>query len=143
MGRGRGFGRRWGTGFSQQWGSQLPSIPPPKPGVIRIVASTDNDKGLEAPISFRFARAPYLTVIDIEGGRVVNVQPIPNSLASGMRGVGVGVGQWIISIGANGVLAPHLGPNIQMVLSQANIATYIVPYGIKVIDALRKSGLVQ
>jgi len=60
-----------------------------------------------------------------------------------MRGVGVGVGQWIISIGAKAVVAPHLGPNIQMVLKQANIITYIVPYGIKVIDALKRVGLVS
>ena len=142
-GAGRGLGRRRFMGPSPQWIGQMPELPPPQSGSLRVVVSTDNDKGLEAPVSFRFARAPYLTVVDIDNGKVVNVQSISNSLASGMRGVGVGVGQWIISIGAKAVVAPHLGPNIQMVLKQANIITYIVPYGIKVIDALKRVGLVS
>ena len=142
MGRGRGLGRGWNAGPPQQWMGQMPSLPLPGPNVLRVVASTENDRGLDAPISFRFARAPFLTVVDIDKGKIINVQPVPNKLASGMRGVGVGVGQWMISIGTKVVIAPHLGPNIQMVLRQAGITAHIVPYGIKLIDALKRVGLV-
>ncbi len=141
--RGMGMGGGWGRGWGAPPPGQMPSLPPPKPGALRVVASTDDDRGLDATISFRFARAPYMTVVDIVRGEVVSVQSVPNALAGGMRGVGVAVGQWLISIGAKAVLAPHLGPNIQMVLSSAGIRAYPARPGTRVIDALRGAGLVR
>lgn len=128
-----------GAVFPQQ---SLAPIPPPATGVLRVAASTDDGNGLNARISFRFARAPFLTIVDLKDGKAVNSRSIQNLLAGGARGVGVAVGQWLVSSGVRIVLAPHLGPNIMMVLSQAGIRVEVVPPGVTVEEAIRRLGLV-
>ncbi|RLI24792.1 hypothetical protein DRO58_07000 [Candidatus Bathyarchaeota archaeon] len=139
-GQGRGMGRGMGPGpFPQQ---VLEPIPPPPPGVLRVAASTDDGNGLNARISFRFARAPFLTIVDLKDGKAVDSRSIQNLLAAGARGVGVAVGQWLVSSGVRLVLAPHLGPNIMMVLSQAGVKVEMVPPGVTIEEALRRLRLV-
>lgn len=137
-GRERGMGRGWG--FPQQ---TLEPIPPPASGVLRVAASTDDGNGLNARISFRFARSPFLTVVDLKDGQVIESRSIQNLLAGGAGGVGVIVGQWLVSSGVKLVLAPHLGPNIMAVLSQAGIRVEMAPPGVTVKEALRRLGLVH
>jgi len=147
-GRGSGMGRGWGRGMG--WGmptaasGQMPQIPPPSPGILRVAASTEDGRGLEAVISYRFGRAPYMTIVDInESSRtVLNAQSFPNAFVSSPRGVGVAVGQWLVLIGVKRVLAPHLGPNISLILGQAGIRVDRVQPGVRVLDALRLLGLI-
>ena len=139
---GRGYGR--GRGLGLGWGppaQAMTPIPPPPQDVLRAAASTDDGAGLNARISFRFARAPFLTVVDLKGGKPMNVQSIQNAMAMGPRGVGMAVGQWLVSSGVRVVLAPRLGPNIMMVLSQAGVRVETVPPGVTVEEALRRVGL--
>ena len=142
---GGGYGRRRGGGFGGfGWGLPTPSmqpIPPPPPDILRVATSTDDSGGLNARISFRFARAPFITVVDLKNGKPVNVQAVQNTMAMGARGVGIAVGQWLISSGVRVVLAPRVGPNIMMVLSQAGVRVETVPPGATVGEALRRIGL--
>ncbi len=141
---GRGFGRGWGRGgfFPQTPPGTLPPLPPPQ-NALRIATGTEDNRGLDAPIAFHFARAPFLTVVDVSDYKVVKVYVKENVMASGLHGVGMAVGQWLISSGVRVVLAPRLGPNIQMILQQAGVKIHYVTPGIRVLDALRSLGYVK
>ena len=148
MGYGRGHGRGRGFGRGGRWGWEsasgvkpLPQLPPPPPGVLRVVAAVDSNQGLESPISTRFARAPFLAIIDIAGGRVVNLNIIPNTYASGAHGVGVAIAQWILTIRASVTIGPPLGPNASMVLQQAGVRMIPIQPGTPLRAALRIAGL--
>ena len=101
-----------------------------RPNAYRAVATLDGNAGLSSPISYRFARAPFISVIDYLDGKILDLKIIPNSLASGGGGVGIALAQWILSIGANAVLGSRFGPNLIMVLRQGNINPVIVGPGI-------------
>ena len=141
-GRGYGYGRRGRWGWESASGVQpLPQLPPPPPGVLRVVAAVDSNQGLESSISTRFARAPFLAIIDIAGGRVANLNIIPNTYASGAHGVGVAIAQWILTIRASVTIGPPLGPNASMVLQQAGVRMVSVRPGTPLRTALRIAGL--
>ncbi len=152
-GKGRGGGG-WGRGRGGGWGSggggwgwfqqmpQMPILPPPPPGTLRVVVSVENNSGLDSIVSPRFGRSPFFAVVDISGGKVANVQIVQNPCIDMPHGVGVAVAQWILSIGARVVIGSHFGPNVMMVLQQAGIKVCNVQPGIRVIDALKVCGLV-
>ncbi len=122
--------------------SGMPQIPLP-PNTYRVVTTTMDDRGVESLIAQRFTRAPFIMVIDIVDGRVVNVQAFSNQFANYPRGAGIMFSQWIASIGARAVLASNVGPNASYVLQQAGIAVHIVPPGTRIIDALRSLGIAR
>ncbi|MHC1627648.1 MAG: NifB/NifX family molybdenum-iron cluster-binding protein [Candidatus Nezhaarchaeales archaeon] len=140
-GRGGGWGRGWGPGFAQP--VEAPQIPPPQPNVMRVVLATLDDRGLESMISPRFARAPYITIVDVAQGAVSQVRSIPNPFASLPHGAGVSIAQWIISIGARAVIGVVFGPNIGVVLQQAGVAVHTVPPNYRVVDALKSLGIIR
>ncbi|ABL78395.1 conserved hypothetical protein [Thermofilum pendens Hrk 5] len=121
----------------------MPPLPPPPPGTLRVAAGTDTADGLNAPVSARFARTPFLTIVDIVDGRATRVEPMPNAFASGAGGVGAAVGQWLLSSGVSVVVAPSLGPNISMILGQAGVRVEVVPPGVPLGEALKRLGLLR
>ncbi|RLE74297.1 MAG: hypothetical protein DRJ44_07675 [Thermoprotei archaeon] len=138
-------GRGYSRGRGGMWGYQapMPQIPPPPSGSIRIVAPVDFSNGLNSPISMRTGRAPYIAVVDVSGGKIVNVNIVQNAAAMAPRGAGVQLGQWILNIGASIVIAVSLGPNIDMVLRQVGVRVELVPPGTILGDALAKLGFVK
>ncbi len=151
-GRGQGYGAggpppwaggRGGGGppFARQ--PMLQPLQPPGPGVLRVVATTSDGRGLDSLIAPRFARAPFITVVDISNGKVVNVKSLQNPYAITPQGAGIAFTQWIISSGARAVITPNVGPNAAMVLQQAGVAIYTVPPGVRLADALRNLGLAR
>ena len=143
-GRGRGLGRGGrGRGFAPFQGTGPQPLPAPSPGAIRVVATTLDDRGVESQVSPRFARAPFIVVVDIVNGAITNAVSMPNPFASMPGGAGVAFAQWIIGSGARIVITPNIGPNASMVLQQAGITVYNISPGVRVIDALRGLGLVR
>jgi len=136
---GYGMGRRYRR--SLPFTTNMPSIPKPSPKILRIVMTTEDDKGLSSLIAARFARAPFITLVDASEGRILNVNVIRNSIASLPHGAGVALGQWLASIGVDVVMAVTLGPNISMILNQAGIRVERIPYGTKVKEALARLGI--
>ncbi|RLE81632.1 MAG: hypothetical protein DRJ51_03440 [Thermoprotei archaeon] len=135
--RGAGGPPSWaGRGWRSTVPIEGPQLAPPPPNVLRIVAATMDGRGAESVISQRFARAPFLTVIDIADSRIVYTRSFPNPFAGLPHGAGMAAAQWIISIGAKAVLGARFGPNLGMVLQQAGVAIHTVPPGIRVLDAL-------
>jgi len=140
--QGYGRGRGYGGGF-RSFISMPNPLPPPPPGTLRVATAVIDNRGLNSIISPRFARAPFIAVIDIMGNIAVNTQIIENPAASAPRGAGSAVAQWLISSGVRAVLAVNLGHHIYSIFQQAGITIYTVQPGIRVIDALRSVGLVK
>ncbi len=146
-GRGRGGGWGWGRG---RWGgappvapTQLPQIPPPPPNVVRIAVASSDGSGLNSLVSPRFARSPYITIVDVANGSITWVQPVKNPFEAMPRGAGVSLAQWLVQIGCRAVIGTNFGPNLSMVFQQAGVAMYTVPPGVRVIDALKMLGFVR
>ena len=139
-GRGRGRGG-WGGPPSMQQ-ANLPMLPPPPQGGVRVAAPCDIANGLDSTVSWRLGRAPYIVVVDIVGKKPVAVHVIPNTAANLPRGVGMLVGQWLIANRVNIVVAARVGPNIGLILSQAGIKIVNVGPGVRVRDCLKSAGLI-
>lgn len=135
------YGRRFGGGF-RGFVSMPNPLPPPPPSTLRVTTAVINNRGFDSIISPRFARAPFLAIVDIMNGIATNIQIIENSAASAPR-AGLAVAQWLISSGVRAVLAVNLGHHIYSILQQAGVTIYTVQPGIRVIDALRSIGLVK
>ena len=119
--------------------TQPPPLPPPRG--IRVAAATEDDRGLDAIISMRAGRAPFVTFVDINQGQVLAVQSLPNPMALARGGAGVGLAQWLAASRVSVFLAPRLGPNLSMVLQSLGIKFVPVPPGTRVRDALRMAGV--
>ncbi len=157
QGWGGGYGRRrrgWGGGPPWARGGPPPGpapgpvapaiqpIPPPPPGAIRVAVPTNDPNGLNALVAGVFARAPFITIIDISGSKPVNVNSIPNPYAYGGGGAGIGLAQWLLSSGVQVVLAPLLGPNVENILAQSGVRIIYVQPGTRVLDALKTNQLI-
>ncbi len=134
--------RRRGYGW-QGSGVEMPSIPPPEPGVTRVVIASEGKGGLNDVVAYRFARAAFMVVIDVKDGQVVNTAVYENPLSTAGRGAGAALSQWLISIGAKVVIGPRFGPNVAAILGQAGIRMEMVPPGIRIADALRRLGITR
>jgi len=140
----RGRGKGYGGGLGGRWSfTQMPQIPPPSSGALRVAAPVDINAGLDSPISPRTGRAPYIALVDVLKGKIAKINVVANAAASAPRGAGMQLGQWLITSGVKVVLASLLGPNLEMVLRQAGVRVEIVPAGIKLRDALVKLGIVS
>ncbi len=141
-GKGGGMGRGWGQAWSPLQ-AELPRVQQPPSGIVRAVASVENNAGLNSIISARFGRAPFLAVVDVADGKLLNLTFVPNTYAGMPHGVGVAVAQWVISIGARYVIGAHFGPNVQSLLQQAGVQICVVPEGTRLEDALRRCQLLR
>ncbi len=138
-GGGRGYGWRRGAGFQPP---TVNPLPPPAPGVFRVVVTASDGGGLESVVAPRFGRAPYIVVVDISNGRVVDVKSMENPFISLQHGVGIAFSQWLIASGVRAIVTPSVGPHASMVLQQAGVMIYSVQPGVRVADALKSVGLV-
>ncbi len=101
---------------------------------MRIAIPTEDPNGLEAIVSINFARSPFLTIVDINGGITASSQP--NPYAQGGGGVGPMVAQQVAGMGVQVVIAPSIGPNALGALASAGISAYTCPPGIRVREAI-------
>jgi len=108
---------------------------------MRVVIATEGNGGLADVVAYRFARAPYMTVVDVEGGRVTDVKVYSNPAVTVARGAGIRVAQWLVSIGCRIAVGPRLGPNVAMVIEQARIRFEPAVPGEPVACVLRRLGI--
>ena len=146
-GSGYGRGHRWRHGQGM-WGGPQPQVPtmqqinPPPPGIRRIAAVVDEDKGLESTISAVFGRAPYIAVIDVnQEGVILSLSIIPNPSLNVPQGAGQVMVQRIISMSASTLIVSRMGPRVQQLLQQYGIQVVTVSPGIPLRQALRYLGV--
>ncbi len=101
---------------------------------MRIAIPTQDPNGLEAIVSSNFARAPFITIVDLNGGMTASSNP--NTYAQGGGGVGPMVAQQVMGMGVQVVIAPSVGPNALGALASAGISVYTCPPGIRVREAV-------
>ncbi len=97
---------------------------------MRIAIPTQDPNGLEAIVSPNFARTPFITIVDLNGG--MKASSNPNSYAQGGGGVGPMVAQQVMGMGVQTVIAPSVGPNALGALASAGISVYTCPPGVRV-----------
>ena len=137
-GQGHGGWRR-----SFQGSQPIPKHALPVNGVIRIIATTLDNRGLESTISPMFARSPYITIVDIVDRRISRVNSMQNPYAQALHGVGRMFSQWILSSGATAIIASNIGMNALNMLQQSGIKVHVVPAGTRLMDALKSLGYIE
>lgn len=89
--------------------------------MVRIAIPSDTDRGLEAKVYEHFGRAPYYTLVDVEGGSIVNVEPMVNPAIQHTPGV---LPSYLRDRGVKVVIAMGIGPRAVSMFES---------YGIKVV----------
>ncbi|MCK4247318.1 MAG: NifB/NifX family molybdenum-iron cluster-binding protein, partial [Methanomicrobia archaeon] len=85
---------------------------------MKIAVSTMNG-GLEDSVSPMFGRCRNFTFVDIEGKEIKNTTVEQNQFAGAVGGAGIQAAQFIISEGADVIIAGNFGPNASSVFSQS------------------------
>lgn len=78
--------------------------------------------GPDASLDGRLGRAPYLVVVDTQGGEPTSIANEVNLRAA--QGAGIQTAQRIVESGAEAVVAAHCGPKAHAVLAAAGITIY-------------------
>jgi len=118
-------------------GPAMPTSVGRPPERLKIAFSTNGRAGLDDTIAGRFARCPTFTVVEVEGGRVLNVEVHDNPFTTYPHGAGFAVAQFLANMGVNAVVAPRFGPNAWQALASLGISVHVVPAGTRVREALR------
>ncbi len=105
---------------------------------MRIAFAADSDRGLDAKIADRFARAPYIIVVEVSDNVVKEVKTISNPGVSASGGAAAKVAQLLSNEKVNVAVGPSFGPNAEAILSQMGIKTVAVRPGITVNEALEQ-----
>ena len=75
---------------------------------MNIALSTDDNRGLDAVLSYHFGRCPYYTFVDVEGTDIRDVRSVPNPFY-GSHGQPGEVPSFIKSNGAQVIIAGGMG----------------------------------
>lgn len=104
---------------------------------LRIAVPTKKHAGLEDSVSKVFGRAKTFTVVDVEDGKVKNVQVIDNPAASYDHGAGPVVVKTLADMEVDLVLTGQLGPGASNLLDHYKIRQLSVKFTAKVEDCLQ------
>lgn len=138
-----GGGPPWAGRGRGKWDMESYGITPPPitsssdQSVVRIVATALDSNGLNSRISPMFARAPYIIVADIVNGVISRMDSVQNPFIQMPLGAGRLFTQWILSIGANTVIASNIGMHMLEMLQQSGVKIHIVSPGTRLIDVLK------
>ncbi len=106
---------------------------------MKVAFAADSDRGLDAKIADRFARAPYIVIVEVsENWAVKEVKTVSNPGVSASGGAAARVAQLLSNENVRVAVGPSFGPNAEAILSQMGIKTVIVQPGITVNEALER-----
>ncbi len=83
------------------------------------IAITANGKTLDSPMDPRFGRAPFILIIDSEGGLLEVIDNSTN--VNAMRGAGIQAAKSMADRGVAVLITGHCGPNAFTALQAAGI----------------------
>ncbi len=107
---------------------------------MKIAVALENNNGLDSIVAYRFARAPFFAIIEVENGKVKKLEIIPNSYGGGARGVGPAVANWLANMGVKIAVGPHIGPNAAMALRSLGVEFRQVSSGTRLVEVIRILG---
>ena len=85
------------------------------------ICVTAASEGINAPMDARFARAPFMILVDSETG---DVQTFANEAVSAGHGAGTQASQTVSQLGAEVLLTAHCGPKAFEVLAAAGVKVF-------------------
>ncbi len=106
------------------------------------ICVTASSEGLSAPLDSRFARAPFMVLVDGETG---DAETIANAATSAGHGAGIQAAQTVTRLGAEVLLTAHCGPKAFEVLAAAGVKVFGVQGGTvsEAVDAWNTGRLVE
>jgi predicted Fe-Mo cluster-binding NifX family protein len=105
-------------------------------GPLLVAIPAQDDSGLSALMDPRFGRAPWLVVLEVESGTVVQI--LANASAEAAHGAGISAAKLLAQSGVNAVIAGRFGPKAQQSLQALGIALWTAPAGLTVEGALEQ-----
>ena len=108
-------------------------------GKLRIAVPTKTHAGLEDIVSEVFGKAKTFTIVDIEDGKVTNVQVVDNPAASYEYGAGPVAVKTLADLKVNLVMASEFGPGASSLLEHHNIQKLSVKPNTKVAESLKQA----
>ena len=104
-----------------------------------IAVPTKTHAGLEDVVSEIFGKAKTFAIVNIEDGKVKNVQVIDNPASSYKYGSGPIAVKTLTDLEVNMVITAELGPGASALLKQHNIRTILVKPNTKVADSIKEA----
>ncbi len=90
------------------------------------ICVTASSEGLDAPMDSRFARAPFIVIVDSETGEA---ETTANEAVSAGHGAGTQAAQTVSRLGAEILLTAHCGPKAFEVLAAAKVKVFGIGRG--------------
>lgn len=105
---------------------------------IMKVAVSSLSESTSSPVDFRFGRAPYFIIFEIEGDEIKSHKAIKNPGATAISGAGVIAAQTLIKEGVTAVITGNIGANPFALLKSQGVKVFSRVGGIDVEEAVRK-----
>jgi len=124
----------------------LEPLDQPPENVIRIAISCKEPDGLEATIDVvDLSHCRYITIVDVDQERreISYVEPIRNVFSQIPRRVALRLAYWLVKSGVNIVISCSYCHNMTYYLDQSGVTRLVAPSGERVINVLRRFGLVR
>ena len=106
---------------------------------LRIAVPTRAHEGLDDVVSEVFGKAKTFTIVDVEDGKVMNVQVIDNPAASYDYGSGPIASKTLVDLKVDFVVAGELGPGASGLLEQHKIKRLPAKAGMKVGESVEEA----
>jgi len=107
--------------------------------MVKVAVPTKDHAGLEDKVSEVFGKAKTFTIVEIENGKIVNVQIIDNPASSYTHGSGPIVAKTLADLKVDIVLAAGIGPGASELLDYHKIKKILVEPNIDVAEAIKKN----
>nr|MDO8117899.1 NifB/NifX family molybdenum-iron cluster-binding protein [Candidatus Sigynarchaeota archaeon] len=92
--------------------------------MVIIGMPTVSDEGLRSTLDYRLGRCNYLTIVELDDGKVISVTTTTNPAAQAMGGAGTQSVQFIASKGVDLLVVGNIGPNAGAALQASNIKVF-------------------
>ncbi len=105
---------------------------------MRIAVAVDRS-GEGARVAERFARSPFLAIVDVEGGEIKDIKFMPNPGKEAFGGAAVKTLQALSELDVEVVVGPGFGPNAVAMAEELGIKRVIVEPGTPLEEAVKRA----
>jgi len=105
---------------------------------MKVVIPSCGGKGKRDKVSDVFAKAPYFTIIEVDGGKISGVEVKENEVSSLVQGAGPIVVKRLMDLGADVVITGDIGPGAKTLVEIGGLTLYVVEPDTKVSEAVSR-----